>query len=281
MGSEFRADLRQQPKSSGATGGVARWIRRIKPAPGRPPRPRLPAVSKHWLLRPTLAPGGVVDVAVHSDGLAALALLARTQTPARAVNRRFMAQLVREFRNIQDPDAVRVEIGGYPVGYIAREEAPWFHPVVGELARHGRPATCRAMVTGGSQWGDGGDDPFAVVLDVSVPLRMNPADAPLLPGGSEVDVANTDGCHDALAVLLGESDGPVAALATLTTADYSKVDIYIGGVLVGDLAPLMSARYLPAVMDVWAAGEVPTSGAVIARADSGIEVTLDLWLPDA
>ena len=278
MGSEFRADLRQPPKASGANGGVAGWIRRIKPAPGRRPRSRLPAVSKHWLLRPTLAPGGEVGVVVDSDGIAALALLARAQTPARSVNRRFMAQLVSEFRDIQDPDAVRVEIGGYPVGHIAREEAPWFHPVVGELARHGRPATCRAALTGGSQWGDGNDDPFAVVLDVSVPLRMTPADAPLLPGGSRVDVAKTDRYQDALVVLLGETDQPMTALATLTTTEYSKVDIYIGGAMVGDLAPLMSARYLPAVMDVWSANEVPTCRAVIARADNGIEVTLDLWL---
>jgi hypothetical protein len=274
MGSESRAELRHTPKSG--PGGVTRWIRRIGPRE----RPRDAAVPMLWLQRPELATGGRVDVIVDAHEREALARLAGGLSVDGPVQRHFMAQLVREFRDVQDPDAVRVDIGGYSVGYLAREEAPWFHPVVGELARHGRPATCRAVITGGVDSDDGDRSPLSVVLDVSVPLRMTPADAPLFPGGSRVEVSNVDDYQAALAVLLGDADGAVSVLATLTTAEYSKIDVYVGAEMVGDLAPLLSARYLPAVMEVWAAREVPTCCAVIVRAENRIEVELDLWLPE-
>jgi hypothetical protein len=108
---------------------------------------------------------------------------------------------------------------------------------------------------------------------------MAASDLPLLPGGSKVTVANAGGYQHAIAALLGASDRAVPAVATLTTADWSKADVYIDGEMVGDLTPIMSARYLPAVMDVWAASEIPTCRAVIRQGADELEVELDLWSP--
>lgn len=268
----------QEPRPS--SGRVAGWLRKMTWSSEAPSLTPPPVVSTHWLQRPTLAAGGWVDVVGESHRQDTLESLAGGRTPEGLVNRRFMAQLVRDAHNAQDPNAVRVEIGGRLVGFIAHEEAPWCHRVVAELARYGKPATCRASLTGG--WDRGPDDRghIGVVLDVCVPLRMAPTDVPLLPGGRKVTVTNETNYQDALGLLLEGSDRAVPAVATLTTADWSKIDVYIGGRLVGDLTPMMSARYLPSVMDVWAAQDVPTCRAVIRPGAASIEVELDLWSPD-
>lgn len=49
-------------------------------------------------------------------------------------------QLVREPSNRHDPDAVVVYIEASQVGYIPRQEARRWHPVLDELQRAGQPA---------------------------------------------------------------------------------------------------------------------------------------------
>jgi len=259
---------------------MMRWIRKLTWSSELPVHPDPPPVATHWLQRPTLAGGGWVDVVGESSRQEALEVLCGGRTAEGPALRRFMAQLVRDPDNVQEPNAVRVEIGGRLVGYIARDEAPWCHQVVAELARYGKPATCRASLTGGWDRGGGDRGVIGVVLDLALPLRMAPADQPLLPGGKKVKVANEGAYQDAIAALFDEADRALPAVATLTTADWSKVDVYIGGEMVGDLTPILSARYLPAVMDVWAAQEVPTCRATIRRGDEALEVELDLWSSD-
>jgi hypothetical protein len=66
--------------------------------------------------------------------------------------------LVREPSNPYDPNAVRVEADGRPLGYVPKEDGPSLHAVLDKLAGQDRPATCRARLTGGWDRGHGDRD---------------------------------------------------------------------------------------------------------------------------
>lgn len=64
------------------------------------------------------------------------------------------AALVAEPDNPHDPNAVAVHIEGRPVGYLAREEAVRWQPIVQVVADHGSAAAVDAMIAGrGSESG--------------------------------------------------------------------------------------------------------------------------------
>ena len=58
------------------------------------------------------------------------------------------AALIPEPTNPHDPNAIRVEIDGKLVGYLPREKAVAYGPLVNEPAERGRTAVCEAMVAG-------------------------------------------------------------------------------------------------------------------------------------
>lgn len=61
------------------------------------------------------------------------------------------AALIPEPTNTHDPNAVKVEIDGKLVGYLPRQAAIDYGPMVKELAERGRTAVCEAMIAGRDQ----------------------------------------------------------------------------------------------------------------------------------
>jgi hypothetical protein len=58
------------------------------------------------------------------------------------------AALVPQPDNPHDRNAVAVEVGGRLVGYLARDDAAVWQPIVGVVAEHGALAVCEAMIAG-------------------------------------------------------------------------------------------------------------------------------------
>lgn len=76
------------------------------------------------------------------------------------------AVLILEDENPHDPKAVRVEIDGLTVGHLSRANAREYRRM---LADNGHPritASCRAIVMGGWDRGDGDNGMFGVRLDL-------------------------------------------------------------------------------------------------------------------
>lgn len=74
------------------------------------------------------------------------------------------AALVPEGGNAQDPQAVRVEIDGKPVGYLPREVAPDYRASMGDVV-----GTCSAKIVGGFERDDGSQAFFGVKLNAKWP----------------------------------------------------------------------------------------------------------------
>ena len=79
-----------------------------------------------------------------------------------------VAQLVSEPESPYDPDAIRVEVQGLHVGYLARPAAKAFKPVAEELASRGLTGACLGTVRGG--WERGKDTGgYGIALDLAAP----------------------------------------------------------------------------------------------------------------
>jgi hypothetical protein len=102
-----------------------------------------------WLQLPSLNLGPAVNATGESHYQDALETVAGGSTAFGVRIPLITAELVREPANPYDPNAVRVEADGRQLGYVAKEDAPRFHAVIGKLAAQDRPATCRARLTGG------------------------------------------------------------------------------------------------------------------------------------
>ena len=95
-------------------------------------------------MRPTRLHGReLINVAGESHYQDALRELTKGETRVGAT-----AALIPEPDNPHDPDAVRVEIEGQKVGYLPRDLAPGYGPLVREPAERDRTAVCEAMISG-------------------------------------------------------------------------------------------------------------------------------------
>lgn len=75
-----------------------------------------------------------------------------------------------EPQNPYDPNAIRVEIDGLLVGYLARPAAKAYGPVAERLTQQGQIGTCDARIVGGWERGDEYAERghFGVRLDLGV-----------------------------------------------------------------------------------------------------------------
>jgi hypothetical protein len=76
------------------------------------------------------------------------------------------AILVLEDDNPYDSKAVRVEIGGYTVGHLSRENARQYRKRLKEAGHPCIIASCKALIVGGWDRGDGDRGHFGVRLDL-------------------------------------------------------------------------------------------------------------------
>lgn len=225
----------------------------------------VPTVDATWLQWPTIAWGSlhaVVGEGYRQDDLRSVAGMENGVRTVEYVT----AQLVPEPTNPHDRDAIRVLVGGAHVGYIPAYSTSQFHDVIAELAGHGRPATCRAQLTGGRP----PKDHIGITLLVSNPLAPCAADTPFLSCSrtATVTVTKEELYHDALERLTGGQDR-LDTVASLVPIDGGLIGVAIGADPVGVLTPKMSARYLPVITDVIAAGIAASCPAEIRRDGKG------------
>jgi hypothetical protein len=99
------------------------------------------------------APGPLIegDDLVHVVGVSHYqpALLAASGAePGKEVRFAVEVELVPEPDNPHDPNAVAIKIAGEPVGYLSRDDARRWQPVLLPLAEHGHVARAEAMIAG-------------------------------------------------------------------------------------------------------------------------------------
>jgi hypothetical protein len=172
------------------------------------------------------------------------------------------AQLVPEPENKHDRNAVGVWVGSAQVGYLPREDAVRYAPVLSELTARGWLPQVSGRVWG-SEWSDYDDrkDRFrgSVRLDLADPHMLVPANPPpdgdyrVLPTGNAIQVTGEEKYLAALAPFLrpeGECWTHVTlheVIEQLARSTRTVVEVRIDGSCVGQLSPKMSSDLLPAI----------------------------------
>ena len=242
-----------------------------------PPAPH--AIDHHWLQVPTFgAAGFLVDVVGESFNQDAIEAAAGGRHEDGAVTPLVIAQLVRETNNPYDSNAVRVDLGNRPCGHISRTEAPRYHRALAALAEIGRPATCRAWLTGGWDRGVLDKGSFGVKLDLHANLEWPERVAVLPFGDGRVSITGEEQHQDYLAALLAGQDR-VEAIADLSDPGADGLAVRINGQPVGALTPKMSERYGPWMTEVQSALFPATCEARVIQGPKKIEVFLKLAKP--
>jgi hypothetical protein len=267
-------------------------IERANPAPTRPPkapptgrpepvwtrRAAPHEVEATWLQLPTLRCGGwLVDVVGESFYQEAIEECAGGRCEDGAVIPLVTAQLVREPENPHDANAVRVEIGGRACGHIPRDEAADYHGVIAALNEIGRPATCRAWITGGWEREGGDRGSFGVRLDLHEDLGPSERGAILPFSEIRVSITGEEHHQDHLAALLGSADR--AEVVAVLGGPSERVEVWVNAVCVGALTAKMSERYSPWIREVHEAMLPSSCAARIVRGPKKIEVFLKLAKP--
>jgi hypothetical protein len=87
------------------------------------------------------------------------------------------AVLVCEATNPHDPNAVRIDVSGLPLGHLSRAMARKYRTRLAALKLDERPRSCRGMVRGG--WDRGGDDrgEYGIRLDLDLTKGRRRPDA--------------------------------------------------------------------------------------------------------
>ncbi|MFG3701801.1 HIRAN domain-containing protein [Micromonospora sp. NPDC047620] len=190
------------------------------------------------------------------------------------------AQLLPEPKNRHDRNAVGVWAGGRQVGYLPREEAARYCPVLTGLVGQGWLPQVSARVWG-AEWSDYDDRRTtfrgSVRLDLAEPHMLVPVNLPpsgnhrLLPAGAAIQVTGEEKHLDALASLL-RPEGECWAYVSLhevveqsARASRTIVEVRVDGNRVGQLTPKMSGELLPAIrhlaeQDVTAAARAIVKG---------------------
>lgn len=223
-----------------------------------------------------------------------------------------VAQLVPEPGNRFDRHAVRVEVEGKLVGYLPKEVAATYAPVLSRVVRGGAHPQCGVRV-----WADndtevvydrrGGSREIVrglrarVTLDLAEPhviVPRNPLPAGshvMLPTGSTVRVSSSDANMTALK-RWAVSEG--ASAVHLTLARYEQQlarssrslgEVSLDDVPVGRLTPKMSEEFLPIVDQLATGGALTVCRGLLRGNDLKMDVALqaakasqlpDRWLAD-
>jgi hypothetical protein len=224
-----------------------------------------------WLQVPAISIGAEVNVVGESYYQDALEAVAGGRNPFGTRIRLLTVILARESDNPYDANAVRVEAGGATLAHLSRDDAPRFHALLDRLAHKGVPATCRAVLTGG--WDRGNGDRGTIGIKILTGRRPkewtgNGAFLPAVPW------------HEQHTVAL-DSVGPWAAgliprpVVTLVDTGQGNIALFAADVCIGQIH---GRPDLAAFADrVKMAGLPSTAQAQIA----GGQLTVDVIDPDA
>lgn len=120
-----------------------------------------------WMLSPARG-DAVLQVVGEGSYQKNLAALGGRRTTDGPTNVDFVAGLIREPQNKYDENAIAVQIDGRLVGYLSREDAIRYRPVVDWAAAQNHAIAAQARLTGG--WDNGhSQGSFGVVLHVGSP----------------------------------------------------------------------------------------------------------------
>jgi hypothetical protein len=179
------------------------------------------------------------------------------------------AQLIPEPENRYDRNAVKVAYADTTIGYLPREDAKRYFPVLSRLVAQGYLPQLKARVWGGERTDvdyDRRGRPTqqkrfmgSVRVDLAEPHMLVPANAPpdavyaMLPSGNAIQVTGEEN-HMADLVHLLSADGEAWVYATLheiveqlARSSRHLVEVHLDGKPAGKLTPKMSSELLPAV----------------------------------
>jgi hypothetical protein len=174
-----------------------------------------------------------------------------------------LAALVPEPTNRHDANAVMVQVNGQHVGYLEKEAAALYSPVIREVWDAGYVAATGARIWASSRQDWDAPKKLKYYARVSValgePHLLLPANDPpfdaysILPWGSALQLTGEEQHQEWLARYL-RPPGEVIVLATLheiqggsARAPKSIIDLRIDDQRVGQLSPSSSQHFLPAV----------------------------------
>lgn len=220
--------------------------------------------------------------------------LAHLAGPAASGERELTASLQREPGNRHDPNAVKVVIEGRLVGYLPRGDAPAYQVPLQLIEQKGRLATCKARLW----WSREYDDFLASVsLDLADPAQIVPIVWPdttgrsvVLPAERSYHIHGESEHMEVLKALMNRAyiPGKIAAYGTLHIVERTTprsanrvIVIRIEDNEIGELSKQMSAKFLPLIEPLEAAGiacyaEVLLTGNVLA-----VEASAKLTPPEA
>lgn len=223
-----------------------------------------------------------------------------------------IAQLVPEPGNRFDKNAVQVRVDGNLVGYLPRELAGDYAPVLGMVVDAGAAPQCAARVWASDEVDvvfdrRGGSQEMVrglrarVTLDLAeahliVPRNPVPAQPhAVLPTGSTVRASSDESFMPGLRAW-ATPEGSCAVHLTLARFDQqmarskkSLIQVVLDGVPVGRLTPKMSNEFLPLVDELAAGGALTVCRGMLRGNDLKMDVSLhaakvtqlpDQWLAD-
>jgi hypothetical protein len=188
--------------------------------------------------------------------------------PAHGADLDTEADLVPEPTNRFDPRAVAVDVHGQVVGYLPRDDAHRYFPVLADLVSRGlQPRVpCHLWVSESkpADW-DGSDAGtefrVSVAIALGQPHMLVPVNLPppgsyqLLPPGSGIQVPGSSAHADVLAPFF-RTEGECWAYATMHAVEVAEkaedrsrmlVEVRLDDECVGRLSPRLSAEFLPAI----------------------------------
>lgn len=194
------------------------------------------------------------------------------------------ALLVPEPTNRYDRNAVQVVIDGNVVGYLPREDAARYVPLLTHLVNHDWVGRTAAQVGGGLFDDDFDEDDDlrgfrqstarrfsgTVRLDLAEPHMLMPANQPpseahvMLPSGRAIQVTGEEDHLDTLAPLIPQA-GETWIYATLheMTGRKALVEVRVNGSAAGRLTPGMSGELLPAIRHFAETGRATAGRAIL------------------
>lgn len=236
----------------------------------------LEAVPLQGPIRSLQAHCGYLSVVGESHYQGALQRLDGRQPPNDAGEQLVQAILRAEPDNPHDGNAVAVAVDGYKVGYLSRQVAPYYQPIVREVNRAGHELGFIGQLRGGGDLFYG----FTAHLPGPPTLRQWALAGPhvhFLIGERPVTVTGEEAHQDALEAAWRSGPDGLRNFelrhAQAAKGAYS-LEVLLGGAPVGRLTPKMSERYRP-YLD---AARPNVAAGVLSRHDTrGIQV--DLYMP--
>ncbi len=170
------------------------FLRRLLGQPSADPRDE----NDSWLLNPRA--DAVLDVVGEQSYQDALRKLGAPLTEAGPTHTDHLATLVPEPQNRYDKNAIRVQIDRRRIGYLSRENALLYGPVIRWALGQGRPLVAHAKLTGGWSYGE------AVRASIGVKLHVgSPAETLIELLGDRLAVRSDHRWPGALVAFTGDS----------------------------------------------------------------------------